>query len=97
MGVEEKVILILLEDTWGAVKFCCCGCIMASSRKSQDVGGGVALGYAQLLRVVGTLVAQVRNLMENGAEQPQGMCASSGDTRSIEASLERLYIMRRGK
>ena len=27
--VGEKVILILLEDSLGAVKFCCCGCRMA--------------------------------------------------------------------
>ena len=86
VSVEEKVILILHEDTLGAVKFYCCGCRMAP-RESQDVGGSVSLGYAQLLRVVGTLIVQVRSLMGNGAEQPKGMCASSGRARSNEESF----------
>ena len=89
VGVDEKVILILLEDTLGAVKFCCCGCRMVPSRESQDVGGGVALGYAQLLRVVGTLVDQVRSLMGNGTEWLKGMYASPGETRSNEESFSR--------
>ena len=31
VSIEEKVILILLEDTLGGVKFFCCGCRMALS------------------------------------------------------------------
>ena len=34
VGVDEKVILILLENTLGAVKFCCCGCRNAPSRET---------------------------------------------------------------
>lgn len=79
----------------GAMQFRCCGCRMAPSRESRGVGGGVVLHYAQLLRVRGTLVSQVRSQMDNGAERLKGKCVSPGKTRSNEESfLERLYIMR---
>ena len=53
MGIEEKMIFVLLEDKVGAVNFCCCECRMVSGEGHMSAVRDVSAGYAQLLRVVG--------------------------------------------
>ena len=62
MGIEEKVISVLLEDKIGAVNFCCCECRMATGESRVGAIGDVSAGYAQLLRVVSCLINEVRSL-----------------------------------
>ena len=65
MGVEEKVISVLLEDKVGAVNFSCCECkVVAGESRMGVIGDVVSAGYAQLLRVVGCLVNEVRSLKD---------------------------------
>ena len=83
MGVDEKVILILLEDTLGAVKFCCCGCRMALSQESQDVGGGVCLNAEGC----GHFGWASKESDGQWSEQLKCICASLWKTRSNEESF----------
>ena len=64
MGVEDNVIAVLLDDKVGAINFCCCECRMVSAEDRGPVKD-VSAGYAQLLRVVGCLVSEVRNLKDS--------------------------------
>ena len=57
MGIEEKVISVVLEDKVGAVNFCS-ECRMVSGECRV---GDVSAGYAQCVRVVGCLVNEVRS------------------------------------
>ena len=64
MGIEEKVISVLLEDKVGAVNFCYCECRMVPGGSRVGAVGNVSAGYAQLLRVVGCLVNEVHSLKD---------------------------------
>ena len=48
LGIEEKVISVLLEDKIGAVNFCCCECRMVPGECRVGAVGDVSAGYAQL-------------------------------------------------
>ena len=61
MGIEKKVILVLLDDKVGAVNFCCCECRMIGRMGAVS---DVSAGYAQLLRAVGCLVNKVCSLKD---------------------------------
>ena len=66
VGVEKEVVSVLLKDKVGAINYCCCECRMVPT-KGQGAGD-VTAGYAQLLRVVGCLVNQVRSLLDSRSD-----------------------------
>ena len=59
MGIEKKVIDVLLDDKVGAVNFCCCVCRMVLAEDRGDVVRDASAGYAQLLCVVDCLLNEV--------------------------------------
>ena len=64
VGIEEKIISVLLEDKVGAVNFCCCECKMIPGGSRVGAVGDVSAGHAQLLRIVGCLVNEVHSLKD---------------------------------
>ena len=65
MGVEENAVSVLLKDKIGAINYCCCECRMVPAKGRG--AGDVTAGYAQLLRLVGCLVNQVRGLVDSSS------------------------------
>ena len=65
VGVEEDVVSVLLKNKIGAINYCCCECRMVPAKGRG--AGDVTAGYAQLLRVVGCLVNQVRGLVDSSS------------------------------
>ena len=52
VGIEERVISVLLEDKVGAANFCCCECRMVPGGSRVGSVGDVSAGFAQLLGVL---------------------------------------------
>ena len=64
LGIEEKIISVLLEDKVGAVNFCCCECRMVPVECRVGAVGDVFAVYVQLLCAVGCLVNEMRSLKD---------------------------------
>ena len=104
VGVEERVIFVLVEDMVGAVNFCCCECRMVSGVGCIGAVNDVSAGYAQLLHVVGCLVNEVHSLKDCkiAACRDQGVTSDKqmvGLNKDVNLSRDAIFneVATRGK
>lgn len=62
-GLEESVIKIILNERDGAVGYVCCTC-RAEGNVKDKLGGGFNQALEQLIAVVGSLVGEVRGIIQ---------------------------------
>ena len=86
VAVEEEGVSVLLKDTVGAANYCCCEGRMVLSKVQE--AGDVTACYAQLLRVVGCLVNQVRGLVDsNSAAESGNVTVKSGWSTKVSSDI----------